>query len=244
MTDRVQRLGVLGGMGPLAGAAFALRIVQLTPADRDQDHIPVLLWNDPQVPDRSSAKLGLGPDPFEAMRRGMLGLEAAGVDLIAIPCNTAHFWFDRLSASTPIRVLHIVEAVIDDLHRMGLHRGKVGVLGTPATLAMGLYQTQLEVSGFDCIVPTQEEVHRYCVSSIAAVKSNRLEDAYAPAAKMIDLLAQRGADAVVLGCTELPLAVPNDRRSSFQVLLTDSIDALARQAITAVGPHFQTQKFQ
>lgn len=244
MTNRAQRLGVLGGMGPLAGAAFALRVVQLTPADRDQDHIPMLLWNDPRVPDRSSAKLGLGPDPFEAMKRGILGLEAGGVDVIAIPCNTAHFWFDRLCASTPVRMLHIVDAVIDDLRRMGMSSGKVGVLGTPATLAMGLYQAHLKASSFECIVPTEDEILRYCVPAIAAVKSNRLPDAYAPAAAAIELLAARGADAVVLGCTELPLAVPSDRRDSFRVLLTDSIDALARQAIAAVGPRLQPESIQ
>lgn len=236
MTTGLLRLGVLGGMGPAAGAAFALRVAQLTPAACDQEHVPVVLWNDPQVPDRSRARLGLGPDPLDAMVRGIRGLEASGADVIAIPCNTAHFWFDRLRASTSLKLLHIVESVIADLHRAGVRRGRVGVLGTPATLALGLYQRHLEAAGFECVVPCAAEVERWCVPAIAAVKANDLPAASAPVAAGIHALARRGAAAVVLGCTELPLALPEAARAAFPIPLTDSIDALARQAITAVMP--------
>src|SRR5687768_12963046 len=100
-------LGILGGMGPLAGAAFAARLVALTPAERDQDHVPALLCNDPRVPDRSSARLGQGEDPLEAMAAGVRLLERAGASLIAIPCNTAHLWYEQLAARTQVPLLHI-----------------------------------------------------------------------------------------------------------------------------------------
>lgn len=222
-------------MGPLAAAFFAGRVVQLTPAEADQEHIPVLLHNDPRIPDRSSALVGGGDDPLPAMLRGLTALNAGGAQCIAVPCNTAHLWFDALQAGSAAPLLHIVDAVVDDLRRQGLQSGRVGIMGTPATLRMGLYQRCLAEAGFEPLVPTDEEVRRYCVTSIAAVKGNRMEEAFAPAARGIHALQRRGAQAVVLGCTELPLAVPaGRRREAFgELVITDSIDALARSAVAA-----------
>jgi aspartate racemase len=222
-------LGILGGMGPLAGAAFAGRLVALTPAGRDQDHVPALLCNDPRVPDRSSARLGRGDDPLKAMLRGLQLLERAGATLIAIPCNTAHLWYEQMAASTQLPLLHIVEAVCDDLATLGA-RGPVGLMGTPATLKLGLYQAPLRARGYEVLVPDESGLAQ-CVAAIAAVKGNRPQEAFAPAAACIRSLQARGAQAVVLGCTELPLAVPHDQRDAFGCVLTDSIDALARAAL-------------
>ena len=226
-------LGILGGMGPLAGAAFAARLVALTPAERDQDHVPALLCNDPRVPDRSSARLGQGDDPLEAMMAGLRLLERAGANLIAIPCNTAHLWYEQMAARTRVPLLHIVEAVCEDLERLGV-RGPVGLMGTPATLKLGLYQAPLRERGFEVLVPDGAGVAQ-CVESIAAVKGNRPRDAFEPAAQCIRTLVARGAEAVVLGCTELPLAIPHERRDGFGAVLTDSIDALARAALARYG---------
>lgn len=236
MTAVLRRLGVLGGMGPLAGATFVLRLVQLTPAGNDQEHIPLLLCNDPEIPDRSSACMGDGPSPLPAMLRGIETLVVGGVDCIAIPCNTAHLWFDQLQAASPVPLLHIVESVIADLRRQGVTQGKVGILGTPATIAMGLYQRYLSAAGYEPIELSPEDVQRLCVPAIAAVKGNRIDEAFAPAAEGIRLLAQQGANAVVLGCTELPLAVPPERRAELGIVLTDSIDALALDAIDMLRP--------
>ncbi len=224
-------LGVLGGMGPMAGAAFALRLAALTPAAIDQQHIPTLLRNDPRIPDRSSAYMAGGESPLPYMVDGVRFLEASGAQLIAIPCNTAHLWYDEIAASTGVPVLHIIQAVIDDLRRLGLPGGRIGLMGTAATLKLGLYQKRLEAQGYECIAPDDDEVERYCMGSIRAVKGNQLEAAFAPAAECIARLKARGADAVVLGCTELPLAVPHALRPGLGVMLTDSIDALARAAI-------------
>jgi len=224
-------VGILGGMGPLAGATFAARLVQLTPADRDQQHIPALLRNDPRIPDRSSARMAGGADPLPALLEGVDQLAANGVELIAIPCNTAHLWYPQLAAASACPVLHIVESVADDLARQGLPRGRIGLMGTTATLALGLYQDTLVARGYTCIVPEPDEVETLCMGSIRAVKGNRLEDAAAPAAECVARLRARGADAVVLGCTELPLALPHALRPALGLPLTDSIDALAQAVI-------------
>ncbi|HEX7386735.1 MAG TPA: amino acid racemase [Castellaniella sp.] len=225
------RLGVLGGMGPLAGASFAVRIVQLTAASKDQDHIPVILVNDPDIPDRSTAHFGQGDSPLPAMIRGLHTLESTGVDCIAIPCNTAHLWFEELHQASSKPILHIVDAVIHDLQRQQTLQGTIGLLGTPATLKTRLYQNRLESAGYKPIIPTQTEIQELLVPAIAAVKANRVDKAYAPMMHAIDLLRERGAESIVLGCTELPLAIPYSQRSKVGIPLSDSIDALAREAI-------------
>ncbi len=224
-------LGVLGGMGPLASAQFMVRLTELTPAERDQDHIPTVLWSDPRVPDRSRGKLGGGADPLPFLLRGIAGLRRAGCGAIAIPCNTAHGWFTEMQAAAGCPILHIVEATAAELRRIGLAGGLIGVTGTPATLDMRLYQDRLGALGWDCLTPTQSEMDRLIVPAIALVKANRVADAYAPLAEATQSLAQRGAAAVVLGCTEIPLGLQAGPAASLGITLVDTIDALARAAI-------------
>lgn len=237
----VQVLGVLGGMGPMAGATFASRMVALTAAACDQDHIPLVLCNDPRVPDRTSARLGQGEDPLPAMVRGVRMLERAGATLIAIPCNTAHLWYDQLAAATTLPLLHIVESVCDDLERLGAGASRIGLMGTAATLQLDLYGEPLRRRGFQVLTTEPEEV-RLCAQAIEAVKANDGDSAFAPASACMARLIARGAQAIVLGCTELPLAVPHASRGAFGVVVTDSIDALARAAIRRCGADTRMEK--
>lgn len=227
-------LGVLGGMGPLAGATFMQRLTLLTPAERDQDHIPTILWSDPRVPDRTAARLSGGEDPLPALLRGIRGLEAAGSGAIAIPCNTAHGWFDAMQAATRLPILHIVEAAADELLRLGVTAGPIGLMATKGTLAMRLYQDRLETRGYQVLVPSAEEMDRIVMPAIDGVKANRVAAAYAPLAEMAIALAGRGARAVVLGCTEIPLGISAGPALPFPV--ADTIDALARAAIAWAKP--------
>lgn len=227
-------LGVLGGMGPLAGATFMQRLTLLTPAERDQDHVPTILWSDPRVPDRTAARLSGGEDPLPALLRGIRGLEAAGCGAIAIPCNTAHGWFDAMQSATRLPILHIVEAAADELLRLGVTSGPIGLMATKGTLAMRLYQDRLEGRGYEVLVPSAEEMDRIVMPAIDGVKANRVAEAYAPLAEMAIALAGRGARAVVLGCTEIPLGISAGPALPFPV--ADTIDALARAAIAWAKP--------
>ncbi|CAA9225243.1 MAG: Aspartate racemase [uncultured Craurococcus sp.] len=222
-------LGVLGGMGPLASAQFMLRLTLLTPAERDQEHVPAVLWSDPRVPDRTAARLGGGEDPLPALLRGIRGLEAAGCGAIAIPCNTAHGWHAAMQAATDLPILHIVEATAAELVRLGVTQGPIGVMGTAATLEMRLYQQGLERRGWPCLMPDAAEMAERVTPGIALVKANRVAEAYAPLAEVARSLMARGAKAVVLGCTEIPLGIAAGPALPFPV--ADSIDALARAAI-------------
>lgn len=101
-------LGVLGGMGPLATSGFLECVVRATPASRDQDHIPTMVWSDGRVPDRTEALLGQGPSPLPALTRGVQTLVLTGVDVIAVTCNTAHFYLPSLKRLTDLPFLNMV----------------------------------------------------------------------------------------------------------------------------------------
>jgi aspartate racemase len=223
-------LGVLGGMGPLASSHFMTRLTLLTPASVDQEHIPTVLWSDPRVPDRTLARHG-GDSPLPALLRGVAGLRAAGCGAIAIPCNTAHGWYGEMAEAAGVPLLHIVEATADALHKIAPPPATVGVMGTAATLAMRLYQDRLEQRGWDVITPEDAEMARLVSPAIALVKANRVAESYPPLAEMVTILAGRGAAAVVLGCTEIPLGIQAGPYADLPAKLVDSIDALALAAI-------------
>jgi aspartate racemase len=228
-TINQRTLGVLGGMGPLASAQFMVRLTLLTPATHDQEHIPTVLWSDPRVPDRTVGALAGGADPLPWLLRGIDGLKRAGCGAIAIPCNTAHGWYDAMRDAAGIPILHIVDSAAVELRRMGIGTGTIGIMGTQATLAMRLYQERLGAAGWDCIMPSRAEMDRLVSPAIALVKANRMAEAYAPLAEAVGGLAARGATAVVLGCTEIPLGIQAGASPSLP--LVDTIDALARAAI-------------
>ncbi len=229
MFDRV--LGVLGGMGPLASAQFMLRLTLLTPAERDQDHVPAVLWSDPRIPDRGRGKLSGGDDPLPWLLRGIAGLKQAGVGAIAIPCNTAHLWYPEMAAAAGLPVLHIVDAAAEDLRRQGIRPGKIGLMGTAATLAMRLYQDRLTSQGWECITPDDTQMAQKVMPAIGLVKANRVLEAFEPLSEVANDLAMRGASAVVLGCTEIPLGIQAGPAARLKAPVIDTIDALARASI-------------
>ncbi len=231
MEDKL--LGVLGGMGPLASAHFMARMTLLTPATRDQEHVPAVLWSDPRVPDRTRGKLEGGEDPLPWLLRGIRGLKAAGCGAIAIPCNTAHGWYDELAAEG-LPILHIVDAAAAELIKI-VPGGTIGLMGTAATLKMRLYQDRLESNGWRCLVPSEGEMLTMVTPAIAMVKANRLEEAYAPLSMVVKSLTARGARAVVLGCTEIPLGMQAGPWRSLNAHLVDTVDALALAAIAWAG---------
>lgn len=228
-------LGVLGGMGPLASAQFMLRLTLLTPASRDQEHIPAVLWSDPRVPDRTVGRLSGAADPLPWLLRGINGLRQAGCGAIAIPCNTAHAWYEPMLQAASMPILHIVDAAAADLRRLGIPGGHIGVMGTQATLDMRLYQRRLAEQGWTCIQPEAEQMRRLVTPAIALVKANRVTDAYPPLLEVVNSLGVRGAAAVVLGCTEIPLGILAGPPGGLLVPVVDTIDALARAAIRWAG---------
>jgi aspartate racemase len=224
----MKKLGILGGMGPAASAEFMVQLTRLTPAQRDQDHIPTILWSDPRVPDRSTSILNRDSLPLPWLKDGIKGLQTAGCDYIVIPCNTAHFWYNELiKLGTPI--IHIVDSVAESLREINAIDKPIGILGTRGTIELGLYQTHLRKLGWDCIIPSSKEMDILIQPAIDMIKSNRIDEARTPLRAVIDSLINQGAKAVVLGCTELPLAI---RDTHYQgVFLVNSIDSLAKSVV-------------
>jgi aspartate racemase len=171
-------------------------------------------------------------DPLPWLLRGIEGLKRAGCGAIAIPCNTAHGWFEPMQQAAGMPILHIVDAAATDLRRLGFTSGSIGVMGTQGTLDMRLYQDRLGSQGWNCIIPSQEEMDLLVSPAIAQVKANRVAEAYAPLARVVNSLAVRGAAVVVLGCTEIPLGIQAGPQEGLAAPVVDTIDALARAAIT------------
>jgi len=221
-------IGVLGGLGPWATVDLFEKILRLTPARRDQDHLRVIIDNNPKVPDRSPAILGRGEDPTPALVATARNLERAGADFIVIPCNTAHAFYGAIASAVRIPVLHIMEEVAAEAERLipGLRR--VGVLATTATIAAGLYHRAFGRIGAQVLAPgeaAQETVTRL----IYGIKAGRRgEEATRQAAGVARDLIRQGAEAIVLGCTELPLILPP---AEVSVPLLDSNLILAQAAV-------------
>ena len=224
----MKRLGILGGMGPAASAEFVTRLIRQTPATCDQEHIPFVLWNDPTVPDRNASLINQDDLPWAKLKAGVLGLKAAGCDHVVIPCNTAHFWFDRLS-QLGVPITHIVGSVAQELKALKIYSGSIGVIGTKATMSMGLYQRYLGKLGWSCVTPSTHEMDNVVQPAIELIKAGNIEEAHDLLLKTIDQLLPWSVDAVVLGCTEIPLAIKETHYKN--VPLINSIDSLVKAVL-------------
>jgi aspartate racemase len=226
MSDR--RLGVLGGMGPAATADFFAKLVKLTPAHRDQQHIATVICSVPQIPDRTKAILEGGPSPLPAMLSALTLLERCGCNFIAIPCNTAHYWFDELQRQATVPIVHIVDAAVRAVRMKQGDACAVGLLATTATVQAGIYSRRLEQLGIECLVPGTKE-QASVMAIIRAIKGGTLDSRVADQLQdMAAELAARGATSVILGCSELPLAMPRDVSNVFYV---DATEALATECV-------------
>jgi aspartate racemase len=195
-------IGVLGGMGPLATVDFMQKVIVATPAHCDQDHVPMIVYSVPQIPDRVRAIAAGTDEPFPAILAGLRTLERAGCALVVMPCNTAHAWYDRLTAATDLEILHMADAV---RQRVGDRRETIALMATTGTLSAGFYQRYLTSPARTVMVPTLD-VQARIGHAIAAVKLNDLTMARQHMEAAAAALIAAGADRLLLACTELPLA--------------------------------------
>ncbi|WP_349743272.1 aspartate/glutamate racemase family protein [Roseateles cavernae] len=222
-------VGVLGGMGPLASLDFMHKMLAATPAARDQEHVPVVLSSIPQVPDRTEAFRGEGDSPLAAMLASGRRLRDAGAGLVVMPCNTAHLWFDELQAALGLPMLHLVDAALEDAVASAGLSARIGLLATDATLASGLYLNRPASQQVQWLLPTASEMLDWVMPGIQAVKAGRLDEAYALLLRAAAALQRRGASALVLGCTEIPLVLTP---ANAPVPVIDATAALARRAVS------------
>lgn len=230
--DAAGIVGVLGGMGPLATIDFMRKMLQATPAVVDQEHVPVVVSSIPQVPDRTQAFRREGASPLAAMLASGRRLVAAGAGLAVIPCNTAHLWFDEVQQSLGLPMLHLVDAALEDAVIAAGPGGRIGLLATDATLASGLYVNRAlppeAGQGVQWVLPTAGEMLTLLMPGVAAIKAGQLPVGAGLLMEAAQALLRRGAAAVVLGCTEIPLVLDADNAP---LPVVDATAALARRAV-------------
>ena len=225
-------IGILGGMGPLATADLFKKIVLMTKAGSDNEHIRIYIDNNAQIPDRTGAILSGGTDPVPEMSSALKHLEACGADCIIMPCNTAHYFLPRLQAMTEVPFLSMLEATAKTCAKT--FPGKTAaILATKGTLATGLYEEALKAQGVAYLVPDADEQNALMRVIYEGVKADAAPEAYrADMEGVMETLAARGADYFILGCTELPVAA--DLLGLTQPMI-DPTTELAKAAITFCG---------
>jgi aspartate racemase len=234
---KVFKVGIVGGVGPAATVDFMQKIVRNTPARCDQDHIKLLVEQNPQIPDRTDNLIGDGQDPTVALYAACKLLESGHASMIAIPCNTAHAFVARLQPHLHIPILNMLTVTAEHVLEAcpGIHR--VGLLATSGTLASGVYRATLKAFGVQDVTPSPVFQARVmnAIFGPAGVKAGFttgvcLDDVLAALLE----LSEAGCDVSVLGCTELPLlfpqptvTLPNGRT----MRLIDPTDILARRCV-------------
>ena len=200
-------IGVIGGMGPLATVDFMQKVIEACGAADDADQVPMIVSCDPRIAGRPAAILHGGVSPLPALRAIRDRLVDAGATALVMPCNTAHHWHAELAADCALPFPSIVEAGCDATAAGAAPGTRIGVLATRATLQARLYDAGLAARGLVGVAPNDDELERWLVPCIAHVKAGRIAPAAALLAQVLRALAQRGAERMLLACTELPIAL-------------------------------------
>ena len=223
-------LGILGGLGPMATVYFYEMITSHTKAACDQDHIDIVINSRATTPDRTSFITGKSQDnPLEIMIEDSKRLKEYGVTLLAIPCNTAHYFYDMLTDAIDIPYLNIMDETAKYLSKKGVKRA--GVMATEGTVSSRTYHRYLENYGIECIVPDaahQELVNSNIYDDIKMGKHANMENFM----KTAQWLFSRGAEVIILGCTELSLI---KKEEGLDGRFVDSLEVLAKKAIESCG---------
>ncbi len=198
-------LGILGGMGPEATVYFMKKVIELTPAQKDQDHIRMIVLNDPKIPDRTAAILGKGEDPVPRLIRDAKLLEEAGADLIAVPCNTFFFFYEEVQKAISIPIIHMIRETASLLEREGIRAA--GIVATKGTLRTRLYHNELGRRGIQLIEPSDVDG---IMDAIYSIKAGRKEGTREKFLESFEELKRKGAEVVIAGCTEIPLVVSKE----------------------------------
>jgi aspartate racemase len=223
-------IGVLGGMGPLATADFFNKVIAATPASSDEGHVPLLIQSDPRIPSRPAAILHNGESPLPALLAGRDRLIAAGATALAMPCNTAHFWFSELQQGCTVPFLSIVDATCAEAASLAAPGAHIGLIATGATLATQLFDDRLRAMGFVPLLPEESDMMALVLPAIALVKAGRAAEGGQMIEQAVQALLARGASTVLLACTETPLAL-DAVQSPLRSRCVDSTGALARACV-------------
>lgn len=226
-------IGILGGMGPEATLDLFGKIIRNTPATRDQDHLRVVIDNNPKTPDRTPAILNDGPSPVSVMAAGGEALFRVGADFIIIPCISAHYFLEELAASVRLPILSAFDVTAEEISSELETPTTIGLLATSGTVRGGRFAARLSRNGISTLAPDdigQENV----MEAIYRIKGDQSEAARARCRELLQVeaarLEERGARGIIAGCTEVPLVL---RPEDIGVPLFDPVALLAVHAVKA-----------
>lgn len=223
-------IGIVGGMGPLATGDLFQKIVRVTDADCDQNHVHVCVDSNTEISDRTAAIICHGKNPVPEIVKSAVRLQGMGADVLVMPCNTAHYFYNEIIPFVDIPFLNMLDETADAILKKGIY--KVGLLATDGTIQSGVYEKAFEVCGIEIEVPSVEN-QKYVMDLIyKGVKAGNLTMETKGFSNAIDELFDRGAQTLVLGCTELPVAF---ELYGFNYPNIDPTLVLASRAVQFVG---------
>lgn len=224
------RLGVIGGLGPMATAYYMELVIRMTAVRRDQDHPEIIVMNIPTIPDRTSYILGKSKDnPMIPMVKLGKQLKNLGATVIATPCVTAHYFHEDLQNGIGLPVIHVIRSTASLLKTSGIRR--VGLMATDGTVQSGIFQKEIEDAGMELVLPSEDGQRAVMALIYDQIKAGIRPD-MALFAAVRDELRRSGAEVVVLGCTELSLL---KKEQDLGEGILDVLDVLARESVAACG---------
>lgn len=230
-----QKLGILGGMGPQATQVFYQFVLDHTDAARDQDHLPAVILSDTKIPDRTAAILsGETEELYQRLLKDARVLETCGCTAIAIPCNTSHYFADRLQGDVNVPIIHMIREAAAVLAAQGKKRP--GILGTDGTIRSGLYQKECAALGMEAVAP-DEETQKLVMSIIYDEIKQGEQGSRDKFAQIDRALRAAGCDCAILACTELSVFATNHPLPPFYL---DAMMVLAEESVKRCGYPLRT----
>ena len=226
----MKTVGIIGGMGPMATARFYQLLIELTEAHCDQEHLHVIIDSAAELPDRSAHIFGEGESPLEGMICSMRKLTQMGAQIIAMPCNTAHFYYDRLQISVPNELINMVQETVNWVQTQSRLK-TIGLLATSGTYRTQLYQRAFQLSSREMVVPT-DACQNNLMKAIYSYKEGRQHEAFELIDQVVESLKGIEVDTWLLGCTELPMLF---EKYKGKLPMMDSAWILARKTILSSG---------
>lgn len=225
----MKTIGIIGGMGPLATIDLYEKITFNTKAEKDQDHIHIIIDSYPQIEDRTAYILHGGKNPKDKLIESAKRLENAGADALIMPCNTAHFFAKDIEKEVSIPLIHIVKSTAEAIKNKYPKANKIGLIATTGTLKSGVYANILKDYGYH-IIELDERLENDIMDCIyKGVKAGKIEEYVPLFQKCVDKITDMGADVLIAGCTEIPILVPHIK-SKIPV-----VDATLELALAAIA---------
>ena len=228
-------IGILGGLGPEATALFFHKIIQKTPAGKDQEHIKIVIYNNPEVPDRTGAIVNNLESPVDKIREGLIFLRNSNVDFITIPCVTSHYYFEEIKSSVDIQVLNIVQETFNFIKREYPLVKNVGILATRGAYQGHVFENLFTPQHFNVIAPGEKS--QKCIMNAIygkdGIKAGNTTGAPKDSIiKIANELIGEGAEVIIGGCTEIPIVISS---GDLKVPFINTLSVLAEAAVSLAG---------